>query len=77
MSRLSKALQRLGARRVYVAVIGHDVPHLHVHLIPRWPETPADVSWLAVDEWPGARRGSFEEAAEFVGNLRASVEPQA
>src|SRR5436189_4355917 len=31
ISRLSRALKDLGAERVYVAVIGHGVPHLHVH----------------------------------------------
>ena len=70
IGRWSQALRGAGAERVYVAVVGHHVAHLHVHLLPRWPETPADVAWHAVDEWPGARRGGFEEAASFAIQLR-------
>lgn len=73
VTRLSRALEQLGAERVYVAVIGHGVPHLHVHLVPRWPGTPADVAWTEVDEWEGARRGTFHEAAAVVEQLRARL----
>jgi histidine triad (HIT) family protein len=70
ISRLSRALRTLGAERVYLAVVGHAVPHLHVHLIPRWPGTPDDVSWRDVDEWEGARRGNVASAAELVRQIR-------
>ncbi|MDX6326601.1 MAG: histidine triad family protein [Nocardioidaceae bacterium] len=73
VSRLSRALKDLGAQRVYLAVIGDGVPHLHVHLVPRWPGTPAEVPWTEVDQWEGARRGSFEQAAELTGRLRARL----
>ncbi|MGH8835840.1 MAG: HIT family protein [Actinomycetes bacterium] len=73
MARLSRALRALDAQRVYVAVIGHHVPHLHVHLVPRWPETPPDVRWSDVDTWPGARRGTFEEAAAFAATISAQL----
>jgi histidine triad (HIT) family protein len=56
MHALSQALDAAGASTVYAATIGRAANHLHVHLLPRWPETPADVVWHAVDEWPGARR---------------------
>jgi histidine triad (HIT) family protein len=71
--RYSAALKQMDARRVYIATIGHAVDHLHVHLLPRWPETPPDVAWHAVDEWPGARRGTFDEASALVVRLRSLV----
>ena len=70
ISRLTRALTSIGAERVYLAVIGHEVPHLHVHLIPRWPNTPEHVSWLHVDDWEGARRGDFAAAREITDQIR-------
>lgn len=73
IARWSRVLEMHGAEHVYVLRVGHGVPHLHVHLIPRWPGTPADVSWMNVDEWPGARRGDFEFAAAFAMALQSSL----
>ncbi len=66
----SRALKDAGATNVYVATIGHSVEHLHVHLLPRWPETPAEIPWHSVDDWSGARRATFDEAATFATKLR-------
>jgi histidine triad (HIT) family protein len=74
ISRLSRALKALGAERVYVAVVGHGVSHLHVHLIPRWPETPEDVSWLHVDDWKGARRGDVAAAAGLAHQIKDALD---
>jgi histidine triad (HIT) family protein len=49
------------------------VPHFHLHLLPRYPETPPDVPWHAVDEWDGARHGCAEEIAALAERLRASL----
>jgi histidine triad (HIT) family protein len=65
----SRALKGAGALNVYVATIGHSVEHLHVHLLPRWPETPREVPWHSVDDWPGARRATFDQAAAFATQL--------
>lgn len=70
----SAALKALGAERVYVATVGHGVAHLHVHLLPRWPETPDGVAWYALDEWPGARRGEEAEIVSIVTSLRSHLE---
>lgn len=59
-----------GAEHVYAAVFGNAVPHLHVHLLPRFPGTPRRYWGLQVDEWPGARRGDVTEIAALVQELR-------
>ena len=74
ISRLSAALKAEGANPVYLAGIGHAVPHLHVHLIPRWPETPTEISWINVDEWEGARRGDAEVVSEWTIRFRNRLE---
>lgn len=70
IARWSRALEAAGAEHVYVLRVGHQAPHLHVHLVPRWPETPNDVPWVHVDDWPGARRGGMQQAADLVSDLR-------
>jgi histidine triad (HIT) family protein len=60
-----------GAEHVYAQVIGDGVPHLHVHLVARYPGTPREYWWQRIKEWPDARRGWEPEIAEFVGRLRA------
>lgn len=74
MSRCTRALRRAGAENVYVATIGHSFDHLHVHLLPRWPGTPKEIPWHSVDDWSGARRVEFPEAATFVAQLLAVSE---
>src|SRR5580704_13970605 len=65
----SRALKEAGAASVYVATIGHAADHLHVYLLHRRPETPRGVAWHTAREWPGARRGTFGEAAAFALRL--------
>jgi diadenosine tetraphosphate (Ap4A) HIT family hydrolase len=70
-TRASRALRdAVGAEHVYAAVIGDNVPHLHIHLLPRYPGTPREFWWQRVDEWPGAQRGGEPEVAVFVRRLR-------
>ncbi|MFD3486555.1 HIT family protein [Streptomyces sp. NPDC058665] len=62
-----------GAEHVYAAVIGDQVSHLHLHLLPRYPGTPRQYWWTRVDEWPQAPRGGEADAAELVERLRAGM----
>jgi histidine triad (HIT) family protein len=72
---LTSLLESVGAERVYVAVIGTHVDHLHVHLLPRWPGTPKEVPWHAVDEWDGSRHGDARAVEATVARLRQGQPP--
>ncbi|WP_020110818.1 HIT family protein [Rhodococcus sp. 114MFTsu3.1] len=67
---LSRALSAAGAQRVYVFSVGHSWPHLHVHLVPRWPSVPEEVPWHAVKDEPGSHRVDFATAASFAERVR-------
>lgn len=70
-TRTSQALRDVaGAVHVYAEVIGDAVPHLHVHLTARYPDTPREYWWPRVKEWPQARRGGIPDIAVFVQNIR-------
>ena len=59
-----------GAEHVYAAVFGDGVPHLHVHLLPRFPGTPREYWGTHVNKWPEARRGSAAEIGALAQELR-------
>jgi diadenosine tetraphosphate (Ap4A) HIT family hydrolase len=63
----------LDLERVYSAVVGHRTAHLHLHLIPRYRGTPADLAWHAADAWDGAPLGGETEIAAVVARLRAAA----
>jgi histidine triad (HIT) family protein len=74
---VSKAARALsvseGAEHVYAFVIGDHVPHLHVHVIPRYPGAPRECWGPRVDEWPEAPRGGEVAMAEVTSRLRARL----
>lgn len=73
-SRASRALRdAAGAEHVYAAVIGDSVPHLHIHLQPRYPGTPREYWWERLDEWPAAPLGGEPEIAALVRDLRGAL----
>jgi histidine triad (HIT) family protein len=73
--RLSAAMKEtLGADYVFAAVIGTGVPHFHLHLLARDPQTPPDVRWHEVDEWEGAPRGDHDDIAALTARLAAALE---
>lgn len=70
-ARLARALRDMtGAERVYSAVVGHHAPHFHLHLFPRYPGTPPEFAFLALDEWSGTPKGAAAEIAGFVEDVR-------
>jgi histidine triad (HIT) family protein len=77
-TRVSRALRAVaGAEHVYAAVLGDGVPHLHVHLLPRFPGTPREYWGTHVNQWPRARRGTTTDIEALVAELRRYLFSQA
>lgn len=74
-ARISRVLMAAeAAEHVYAFVIGDAVPHLHIHLVPRYPGAPRDYWGPRVDEWPEAPRGGPGEIEALCHRLRAALE---
>ena len=74
VARLSRALVASeGAEHVYAFVLGDGVPHLHVHLVPRYPGAPRRYWGVHVDEWPEAPRGGAPDIAALCARLRGKL----
>jgi len=70
-SRLARALMETeGMEHVYAFVLGDGVPHVHVHVIGRYPGAPRAYWGPKVDEWPEAPRGGEAEIAEVAARVR-------
>jgi histidine triad (HIT) family protein len=71
ITRLSKALTTVEkAEHIYLFVLGHNTPHLHFHLIPRYANTPKKWWGIHLDEWPEAPRGGLTEITLLCDRLR-------
>jgi histidine triad (HIT) family protein len=78
VARLSRALKASeGAEHVYLFVFGDQVPHLHLHLFPRYPGTPHAYWGSRIAEWPDAPRGGAVEVAAVCERLRTYVTNEA
>lgn len=76
MARLSKALvESEKAEHVYSLVSGNSVPHLHMHLVPRYPNTPKQY-WGPFDvyAWEDAPMGDENEITALCIRLKAYLE---
>ena len=70
-TRLARALmETLGQVHIYSFILGDHVPHLHVHVIGRYPEAPREFWGPRVDEWPGAPKGTEAEIAQVTSRIR-------
>jgi diadenosine tetraphosphate (Ap4A) HIT family hydrolase len=76
-SRVAKGLmETVGMKHVYSFVFGDGAPHLHVHVIGRYPGTPREYWGTNVDEWPDAPKGDAAEIEEVVLRLRTFLNKQ-
>jgi diadenosine tetraphosphate (Ap4A) HIT family hydrolase len=77
VNRLSRALREAaGAEHVYGFVFGDSVPHLHIHLAPRYPGTPPDLHGLGavhIQRSPEVPRGAAEEIENVCDRLRNAL----
>jgi len=72
---LSRALKEVeGAEHVYSVVLGDAVPHLHIHLAPRYPGAPEEYWGMRVDEWPEAPRGGTVEITAVSDRLSRALQ---
>ncbi|AIF67316.1 hypothetical protein GZ22_12130 [Terribacillus saccharophilus] len=72
MKRAALALQEtLQAEHVYTLVSGNAVPHVHMHIIPRYTGTP-ETYWGPMDvyDWPDAPFGGESEIKEVTAKLQ-------
>ncbi|MBN2045623.1 MAG: HIT family protein [Anaerolineales bacterium] len=70
-SRTAKALLcTQGMEHVYSFFIGDGVPHVHIHVIGRYPHTPKEYWGPKVDEWPKAPKGTTREIEQVATRLR-------
>jgi histidine triad (HIT) family protein len=76
MARVSKALKETeGAEHIYAVVSGNSVPHLHMHLIARYPGTPKEF-WgpFEVYDSPNARMGDNILVIELCNRIKSFLE---
>ena len=60
---------------IYLFVLGHHVPHLHLHLVPRYHGTPKKYWGFKVDEWSEAPKGDIQGIEIFYKELLANFNP--
>ena len=70
-TRLARALMASPeVDHVYSFVIGHGVPHFHMHIIPKYVGAPREYWGPRVDEWPDAPRGGVDAIERYCERLR-------
>lgn len=71
-NRIAKALLHTESmEHIYIFVIGDGVPHVHYHVIGRYPGAPREYWGPKVDDWPEAPKGAEAEIAQVAERLRA------
>ncbi|MFJ7731994.1 HIT family protein [Lysinibacillus sp. NPDC097231] len=79
MARVSKAIMECEkAEHIYSFVSGNSVPHLHMHLVPRYPNTPKQY-WgpSAVYDWEEAPMGDNKEVVKLCTRIKTYIENNA
>jgi histidine triad (HIT) family protein len=76
MNKVSKALRDSeNAEHIYAFVSGNSVPHLHMHIVARYPNTPKEY-WgpSEVYDWEDAPMGDNHEVVKLGKRLKAYLE---
>ncbi|WBL17012.1 HIT family protein [Sutcliffiella sp. NC1] len=76
MAKVSKALKESeNAEHIYSFVAGDAVPHLHMHLVARYPNTPKEYwgPWDVYD-WDGAPMGDNNDVISLCNRLKVYME---
>ena len=77
VNRLSRALRDVtGAEHVYSFVFGDGVPHLHVHVAPRYPGTPRELYGLGaahIQRSSAVKRGTVDDIGRVCDQLRTAL----
>lgn len=76
-SRLANVLMSTpDVEHVYSFIIGDQVPHLHIHLIPRYKGAPREYWGPKVDEWPDAPHGDAADVEALNERIRDHIHSQ-
>jgi diadenosine tetraphosphate (Ap4A) HIT family hydrolase len=62
-----------GVDHVYVFVLGHHVPHLHIWVVPRYAQTPREYWGFNIFDWPGRPSGGVAQVEELCERIRARL----
>jgi len=76
MARVSKALMESEhAEHVYSLVSGNSVPHLHMHIVARYPNTPKEY-WgpMEVYDWTDAPMGDEDDVLALCRRIKSYLE---
>jgi len=81
MAKVSKGLKETkNAKHVYALVSGNSnsVPHLHLHLVARYPNTPEEF-WgpMEVYDWAEAPMGGNDEVIEICRRIKTFLQNEA
>jgi histidine triad (HIT) family protein len=60
---------------VYVFVLGHHVPHLHVWVVPRFRNTPREYWGFNIFDWPDRPFGGASEVEQLSQRIRTRLRP--
>ena len=74
-NRLARLLKESeDAEHVYAFVFGDAVPHLHLHLAPRYRGTPPEYRGARISQWPDAPRVDIDGMRAVVIRLRERLD---
>ncbi len=71
MQKISRILkEHYEVEHVYSHVIGDNIPHLHIHILPRYKGAPKDYWGIKTDEWKDAPHGDKKAVQIFCSELK-------